>query len=90
MAEVGASEQCRQCQPLTLSMAMAFEFIRRKLKCASISLIILLLEKFRQTCAALHLSPQEQICTFVAIGDTNIIGQLKLSCTAIQSPSGTI
>ena len=50
---------------------------RRKLKCTSISLIILLLEKFRQSCAALRLSPQEQTCTFVAFGDTNIVRQLK-------------
>ncbi len=51
--------------------------IRRKLKCASISLIILLLEKFRQSCAALRLSPQEQTCTVVAFGELNILWQLK-------------
>jgi len=42
-----------------------------------IILIILLLEKFRQSCAALRLSPQEQTCTVVAFGDTNIVRQLK-------------
>jgi hypothetical protein len=58
-------------------MAMAFEFIPRKHKCTSIILIILLLEKFRQSCAALRLSPQEQTCHFVAFGETNILWQLK-------------
>jgi len=50
---------------------------RHKLKSTSISLIILLLEKFRQSCAALRLSPQEQTSTFVAFGDKNIVEQLK-------------